>query len=249
MSLSTPTLSDKLRAAAAAPAGASSVTHDRLQRSTHSLRITALLREYIVAGELAPGTPLVESRLAGVLQVSRGPVRNALVELDGEGLVHTESNGRSVVAGFDQGDLEDLLAVRYELESLAVRWGIERERDPAEVRATFDQMVGEGSSNERLVDFDLGFHRQLLEYSGSRALVQSWLRLAPILHAVITVGNRRLGVRAGAFDFERILASHRPIVDAILARDATAAAALLATQFEVTASMYRVDRTEVTDTP
>jgi DNA-binding GntR family transcriptional regulator len=213
-----------------------------MQRSIHSGRTVSLLREQIVSAELPAGTPLVETALADALGVSRGPVRNALVELEAEGLVRTEKNGRSVVAGFTQEDLTDVLAVRLELESLAVRWGLERGHDPQHVRDAFEEMLAEGSSTAALIELDLGFHRRLLEFSGSRALLQSWLRLAPILHAVITVGNRRLGARDGASDFDRIISSHRPIVDAVTEGDGSRVAELLEQQFAITAAMYRVDR-------
>jgi len=207
----------------------------------HTGRAVGVLREEIVAGELVAGAPLVETALAEALGVSRGPIRNALTELEGEGLVRTERNGRSLVAGFTQADLTDVLAVRLEIESLAIRWGIERDCDPEPVRAAFEAMLAEGASTARLIELDMGFHRSLLEFSSSRALLHAWLRLAPILEAVITVGNRRLGARDGTADFERIITAHRPVTQAVLRKDAALASRLLAKQFGVTAEMYRVD--------
>jgi DNA-binding GntR family transcriptional regulator len=101
----------------------------KLARSFYSGRIAAFLREQILSGELSAGTPLVEHRLAETLSVSRGPVRSALNALEGEGLVRTRPNGRTESAGFTADDLRDLLAVRRELESRAVTWGISEHRD------------------------------------------------------------------------------------------------------------------------
>jgi DNA-binding GntR family transcriptional regulator len=208
----------------------------------HTGRTVATLREQIVSGELRPGTPLVETALAEALGVSRGPVRNALIELEGEGLVGTESNGRSMVVGFSQDDLRDLLAVRFESETLAITWGVERDNDPAPIGEILRAMVDEGRSTPDLIDLDLGFHRSIVEFAGSKALLNSWLRLAPIIHATITVGNSRLGVRDGNADFERIIRSHTPVFEAIAAGDAVGASKLLAQQFGVTAEMSRVDQ-------
>ena len=216
----------------------------RLSRSIHSGRIVSQLREEIIAGALEAGTPLRESALADRLEVSRGPVRNALLELHAEGLVETHRNGRSYVAGFTQSDLRDLLAVRLEQESLAIRWGIERRQSPAGIVDAFGDMERESASTPELIDLDMAFHHAIVRFSGSRMLIRAWLGLAPVVRAVITVGNRRLGVQEPRSDFARIISAHEPIVEAVVKRRPKVAAALLAEQFEVTSSMYRVDADE-----
>lgn len=216
----------------------------KLARSVYSGWVAAVLREAIIEGRLPAGTPLVEMRLAEELSVSRGPVRSALNVLEGEGLVRTMPNGRTVVVGFDENDLADLFRVRYELESTAIRWGIERRASVEPVREALAAIEGEGASTSRLVDLDIEFHRALVELSASRFLVQAWLALAPGIHTVITVGNRRLAVRDPRFHYERIVASHRPLVDAIAAFDAERATGLLADQFGITKSMFNADAGE-----
>lgn len=210
----------------------------KLARSVYSGWVVAALREAIISGELKDGTPLVESRLAHQLSVSRGPVRSALNALESEGLVKTQPNGRAVVVGFEEGDVSDLLAVRYELESTAISRGIDNKHSPERVVAAYDALEAEGASTDGLVDLDIDFHRELVEFSGSRFLVQAWLAIAPVIHTVIAIGNRRLVTRDPESNFQRILATHRPIVDAILVEDAQKAAAVLAEQFGVTQSMY-----------
>ncbi len=210
----------------------------KLARSVYSGPIAADLREAIIAGELAEGTPLVETRLAEELAVSRGPVRSALHVLEGEGLVRTMPNGRMVAVGFHTEDLRDLLDVRYELESLAITKGIANETNPRPVADAFATMLGEGASTLRLVDLDVDFHRTLVEFSGSRFLVQSWLAVAPVIHTVITIGNRTLVARDPQSNFDRIVSSHRTLVDAVCASNVDAATAMLAEQFRFTSSMF-----------
>ncbi len=213
----------------------------KLERSVYSGRVTSLLREAIVEGELEAGAPLVEARLAEQLAVSRGPVRNALHALEGEGLVRTLPNGRTVVVGFSAADLEDLTSVRYELEAAAIRRGVARRADVTPVQDAFAALEREGASTQRLVDLDIDFHLRLLELSGSRFLTQAWLALAPVIHTVITIGNRRLTERGPERNFTRIVDAHRPLVAAIADFDARRATALLAKQFDVTTSMFSED--------
>lgn len=210
----------------------------KLERSLYSGSVATLLREAIVEGRLSAGTALVEARLAAELEVSRGPVRSALHVLEGEGLVRTRRNGRTVVVGFDERDVDDLLQTRIALERTAIAWGCERRSAVEPVRAAYAAIEAEGAPTPRLVDLDVTFHRALVEFSGSRFLVQAWLAIAPVIHTVITIGNRRLVARDPTSNFERIVAAHRPLVEAIAAYDADRAIAELMKQFGVTQSMY-----------
>jgi DNA-binding GntR family transcriptional regulator len=203
----------------------------RLARSVYSGRIAVALRQAIIEGELPVGMQLVETQLAEQLAVSRGPIRNALNVLEGEGLVETMPNGRMAVVGFDQDDLRDLFAVRYELESTAIRWGLEQTCDLASVESAMIQIAKEASFTPRLVDLDIEFHRALVEMPGSRFLVRSWLALAPVIHAVITIGNRRLAVTDPERNINNHIDPHKALVEAMRESDVERAQTVLAGQF------------------
>jgi DNA-binding GntR family transcriptional regulator len=227
------------RHAAAAGLGGAPGQHSvKLDRSVYSGKVTSVLREAIVEGSLTAGAPLVEARLAEQLSVSRGPVRNALQVLEGEGLVRTQPNGRSVVVGFSGADLQDLVSVRLELESTALRRGMAARADTAPIRSAYALVLEEGASTQRLVDYDIDFHRALLEFSGSRFLTQAWLALAPVIHTVITIGNRRMAEADPDENFARIISVHEPLVEAIEAYDLRRALRLLGEQFAVTREMF-----------
>lgn len=214
-------------------------SHSReLSRSVYSGSVTSSLREAIIGGQLPEGTPLVERRLADQFGMSRGPVRSALAVLEGEGLVTTLPNGRTVASKFDLADVSDLLAVRYHLESTAVLWGSQRQASLQPVEHVLGDMEAEGTSSQRLVDLDIHFHRMLLELSGSRFLLQSWLAIAPVLHTVITLGNRELVGRDPESNFHRIIDSHRRIVTPLQSGDHQRAMDHLADQFQFTGSMF-----------
>jgi DNA-binding GntR family transcriptional regulator len=218
-------------------ADASPRLNAKLDRSLHSGRVTGILREAIITGSLPSGTPLVEAKLARQLNVSRGPVRSALAILEQEGLALTPPNGRMVVLGFGPDDLADLFKVRLHLETLAIKWGIEARNPVDDIERALAAMAHEGSATDRLVELDIAFHRSVLEFSGSRSLLQAWSGFAGLLQTVITVGNRELREQNPRSDFERIMDNHRPLVDAIRARRYRDAERLLREQFAVTVSM------------
>ncbi|MCW2954138.1 MAG: transcriptional regulator, GntR family [Conexibacter sp.] len=224
---------------AGSPSLGTGVHTAKLARSVYSGTIAANLREAIIGGELVRETPLVETRLAADLAVSRGPVRSALTVLEGEGLVRTRPNGRLEYVGFDEDDLTDLFRVRYELESTGIAWGVASGVALDALERAFAQIGDPGVATEQLVQVDMDFHRALVELSESRFLVQAWLAIAPVIQAVIAIGNRRLANQEPASHRERIRGSHRLILAALRDADAERAAELLGEQFAITASMFR----------
>ena len=210
----------------------------KLARSLYSGRVARLLREAIIDGSLAEGTPLVEAQLADQLSVSRGPVRSALQVLQGEGLVETRSNGRMVSVRFGPDDVDDLLRVRLELESAAVRRGAGSRRETDQVRAALEAFKREGASTEQLVELDLDFHRSLVELGESRFLLGAWLALAPVIQAVITIGNRRLARDDPGSHYLRILAAHEPILGPLSRFEPETVVGLLAAQFSLTRAQF-----------
>src|SRR5262249_37009399 len=102
---------------------ANAVHFRRLPRRSMEQRVTDLLREVIVTGELAEGTPLVQRDLADRIGVSQTPVRIGLFELARDGLVEVTDTGRSLVSRLTREDLEEIYAARFGLEGLAARVG------------------------------------------------------------------------------------------------------------------------------
>lgn len=82
-------------------------------------RITEFLWECIVNGRIRPGTRLVERQLAEQLGISRVPVREALIQLEKDGLIISKPDGRYVIELTEQ-DIHKLYEVRRVLERLAV---------------------------------------------------------------------------------------------------------------------------------
>ena len=83
------------------------------------------IREAIFAGVYPPGAQLREVELAAALEVSRGPVREALLRLEGEGLVRNEWHRGAIVVRLSARDAVELNSLRGALERLAVEQVVE----------------------------------------------------------------------------------------------------------------------------
>jgi DNA-binding GntR family transcriptional regulator len=105
------------------------------------------VRERIVLGSLAPGSPLRLADLAGEFGVSTMPIRVALSRLESEGLVHQLPRRGSIVAPLNLHDFEEIQAIRAGVEGFAARLGAERIDD-----AGLERM---GTLLERLRDVEI----------------------------------------------------------------------------------------------
>lgn len=92
-----------------------------LRRETLAVQAADAIRELIAAGHVTGGDRLVESRLAGQLGVSRGPVRDALRLLTQEGLVRDEPRRGTFVVRLTEQDIVDVYDLRIAVETAAVR--------------------------------------------------------------------------------------------------------------------------------
>jgi DNA-binding GntR family transcriptional regulator len=79
------------------------------------------LRNQIIEGILLPGTPIKDKQLAEEMGVSRTPVREALLRLEDEGLVHTKPNRSTIVSSLDFHSAFHLYSIVWTLEGLALR--------------------------------------------------------------------------------------------------------------------------------
>jgi len=99
-----------------------------IRRSAAPLRHEVLeaLRASIVNGRLAPGARLIERELIGMMGVSRTVIREALRQLEAEGLVDVVPNRGAIVRELTIDEARDLYAIRALLEGLAARMFVEK---------------------------------------------------------------------------------------------------------------------------
>jgi len=180
-------------------------------------RVIEALREAIVGGRLEPGDRLIEKRLSTDLETSRGPVREALRQLEHEGLVLSVPYRGAVVLGVSEEEVREvLIPIRLTLErfSFAKALEIMTESDFAELGKQvwrMEQAVGRGDLH-RIVEADLAFHDLVLAHSGQPHALQLWRSVAPRIRAYfLRYGKLR--------DLEVIVEEHRQLLAALQTRD------------------------------
>jgi len=136
-----------------------------------------LLRQEIVSGEAVPGNLLAESAVAQRLGVSRVPVREALFNLEREGLVQFSPTGRAFVKDLTTTDFEELYTLRLALEPLAARLAAPfLQRDVSLLEENIEATRRAKSVHE-VTRLDLEFHEIILEMSGNGRLLKLWRSL------------------------------------------------------------------------
>ena len=101
-------------------------TIDLAAGSTLTNRVYATLKDRILSRSLAPGARLKHAELATALGVSITPIREAILELEKDGLVEVVPYRGSVVKDLSPQEVSDVIEVRIALESLAVRRAVDR---------------------------------------------------------------------------------------------------------------------------
>lgn len=89
-------------------------------------KVFNVIRQSILEGRYKEGDVIRETVIASELNVSRTPVREAIRQLELEGLVHSIPNKETVVAGVSREDVQDIFMIRNRLEGLAGRRAAER---------------------------------------------------------------------------------------------------------------------------
>ncbi len=176
-------------------------------------QIADWLREQIVKGSLAPGAQLKQDILAARLRTSPGPVREALRQLESEGLVqHIPNRGAFVNSVSADELLGVLLPVRLSIESFAVA----HVGDDPETIAELERLVGLMDSAaavndlDQLNELDVAYHETIVRSAHSVHAMQLWASVQPRIRMQI----HRLAKRhASPFAIPQ---EHRVLLDSIL---------------------------------
>jgi DNA-binding GntR family transcriptional regulator len=197
--------------------------------------VLEVVRASIIGGELAPGELYSVAELAETLQVSRTPVREALIELATRGMVRFERNRGVRILGTSINDLEQIFEIRLMLEVPAARQAVGRmgQDDVKALRghlASMDRAADAGDV-ARLWVHDRQFHRALMVSSGNRRLAEyvDTLRDMVLVRGVTTAGRAR--------SLEAIVAEHRAILESVEAGDADGTATAVRAHIEQTARL------------
>lgn len=188
---------------------------DGRRTRTEDLRLQ--LADEILRGELPPGTPLDEVRIAARYGVSRTPVREALRQLSASGLIEVRPHRGAVVARLSPEKLEELFTAMAELEAVcaglaAVRMLANERRELERVHEALGELVRSGDP-QRYHELNEAFHNAVYlgAHNGHIAelTLATRLRLQPFRRAQF----RNLGRLARSYS------EHDRVVQAILRGD------------------------------
>jgi len=136
------------------------------------------LKSEIINFQLMPGQMLMVQQLAKVFNVSRTPVREAVIRLKEDGFVEEASGRKFRVTEITWEFINNLYEVRTILETQAIHVNAERmtKEQIAKLRCFVDKMdeYHRTNDNERLFEADLGFHNYILAMLGNK-IVDNWM--------------------------------------------------------------------------
>ncbi|BCN31941.1 GntR family transcriptional regulator [Anaeromicropila herbilytica] len=187
-------------------------------------RVFNRIREDILSGKYRQNEELKETSIGNELGVSRTPVREALRQLELEGLVNIIPNKGAYVTGITPKDIHDIYMVRSYLEGLCARWACENITE--EKIEELDEIVylfefhAKKEHIEQLLELDNKFHEIIYEASESKILVHV---LSDFHHYVERVRKVSLSSTSRAM---KCNVEHTALLEAIKLRDADKAEAL-----------------------
>ena len=195
-------------------------------KSTLRAQIAERLRAAILAGDIPPGAPLVETALSERFDVSRGPLREALRQLIEEGLVVTVPYTGTHVASLSVEDVREIYSLRTALEIFAFEqiWERRDDRFRAELVRRNDALIAtiDAGDDRASILTELAFHGFVYEACGHRLLERAWHGLRGRLQLYWAAHHRAHGRRGPKRD------SHDGYIAAALGDDLAAMRAELA---------------------
>lgn len=186
------------------------------------------LREQILSGELRPGERVPISRVAREIGVSDIPAREGVKRLQADGLLEFATHKGAVVARMEPGDVEELFAIRSELEALALRRAAQS--IDAEQLGHLRELLDAMAVAERDGDMEeYGRLNRAFHMGAYRA--QPWRRLTTMIESLwdSTDWCRRM-FSADADSVRASSAEHEAIYDALARGDGEAAAVFVRAQ-------------------
>lgn len=180
-------------------------------------RVFNKIREDILSGKYRQNEELKEATIGNELGVSRTPVREALRQLELEGLINIIPNKGAYVTGISTKDIQDIYMIRSYLEGLCARWACQyitkEQLEELEEIIYLSEFHAKKEHHEQLLELDNRFHEILYEASNSKILNHV---LSDFHHYVqrvrkVTLSSMRRAINSNA--------EHMAIVEALKSKD------------------------------
>jgi DNA-binding GntR family transcriptional regulator len=195
----------------------------RLKLVTAPQAAAQAIRESIIAGELRSGDRIVEQKWATRLGIGQPTLREALHELEHQGLLYKQPQRGTYVATLDSEDYRLIQEVRIPLEAIAVgkaATNFSREADQ-ELTNFVSEMAGGGLNDmdvRAFHDCDVSFHRKIWELAGNKYLKDA-LEAISFRLFVFSIVGRWPGNPGAAGERLSAAQQHLRILEGIRTRD------------------------------
>jgi len=173
----------------------------------------------VSAGALKPGQRLVETELAGLLKMSRVPLREALKILETQGILESIPHRGTRIARFDDERVNQICEARIALERIALSHAAPIYKADPRLLARLDQIIAVMARAADRLEWleiskaDLSFHREICHASGNSIVETLWEALAR--HVFIVFGHEIRDERDGPI----MAPQHRRLRDLLAAGD------------------------------
>lgn len=213
------------------------VQQSRNDRGSLGAKAFLILRDKILNEEYTKGQKLNEVTLAKALEISRTPIREALKQLELEGLVQSIPNKGVYVIGFSPRDIDDMFEIRLALEGLAIQLAIERMDDEhlkviKEVYTTME-FYTQIDDAKKVSELNIQFHNSIYQATQSKYFAQ----LLKDINYYVSVTSRHSILRPQRLD--TAIVEHKAILDAIISKDKTLAKKMIKRHIRATQMLVR----------
>lgn len=187
-----------------------------MEKQSMSVDLAEYIKQQILDGQLNPGDRIVETKVAKELGISQTPVREAIRQLSGEGIITIVPNKGPMVRTFDMKDIFEVYSLRSMLEGLAIRLAVQLATDEeiSELVRFFDEMKRKMADEdvESLLQESVYLHQSIIRLSNHARLIASYESIT--FH--ISLAGRILGrVSTKRKEIEQ----HAELIEALVRRD------------------------------
>ena len=189
-------------------------------------QIATTLRRAIADGKLNPGTHLPEVQIAREMGTSRAPLREALIQLEREGLVVRQPNRGTFVADLTEDLVREVASLRGVLEGFAASLAVKRltREDFERLETILKEMLTAARRGDfpRMIEWDYQFHEYIMRASGHPLLYETWLGMDRKIRVYLSATNLMYA------DMKSVVEGHLPILQALRRRDPQRASRVMA---------------------
>lgn len=187
-----------------------------LEKNSMSADLAEYIKQQILDGQLNPGDRIVETKVAKELGISQTPVREAIRQLSGEGIITIVPNKGPMVRQFDMKDVFEVYSLRSMLEGLAIRLAVQQASDEeiSKLSAFFEDMKRKlvDDTVDSLLEESVHIHQSIVRLANHSRLAASYDSIT----FSISLAGRILGKVSTK---QKEVDQHAELIEALVRRD------------------------------